>query len=150
MYDWTAAKRSFSLAKSDFLVEGFCLITPGRLIHVDDNIKDSHTDSVWIDPGGYRPGASAVELANSNTLLAELDRRRVIGFDGSGAIIWQNTILNDPWDADAERLDNGNTLITQVGNGCAIEVDSSSMIVWQKTGLSLPADVNRLDGNESV
>ena len=137
------ANRRTCLAMLVFLLAGFCTITPGRLIHVDDNMSDSQKDSVWIDPCDYLQDASDVEPGNGNTLIAELGRRRVIEFDSSGTIIWQHTRLNDPWDADAERLDNGNTLITQAGNGRVIEVDSLGTIVWQIDGLNSPWDAER-------
>jgi len=95
------------LALLIFLLAGFCTITPRWLIQVGDKMGISHEDSVWIDPCGYRQDASALDPVNNNTLIAEPGRRRVIEFDSTDTIIWQNTILNDPWDADAERLANG-------------------------------------------
>ncbi|HEY3443318.1 MAG TPA: hypothetical protein VGK29_21345 [Paludibaculum sp.] len=64
-----------------------------------------------------------------NFLVAHMDAKKVVEYDGVGAAVWSYSV-ESPW--SAERLKNGNTLVT-TNKKLVLEVDPQGRTVWQIT-----------------
>ncbi len=81
-------------------------------------------------------------------LISETQNNRVIMMNTTGTIVWEQTGLNAPYDADL--LINGNILITELYGNRIIEVDKAGTIVWSKIGLNIPHDADRTTNGNTL
>jgi hypothetical protein len=77
------------------------------------------------------------------------DEGELIEVDFEGNIVWNNTDLETP--QDAERLSNGNTLIVDYSAQRVVEIERDGTIVWRRIGkLKLPVDAERLPNGNTL
>jgi hypothetical protein len=82
------------------------------------------------------------------TLVADINKQRLVEFDQKGKVILEIGKLSSIW--DAERLPNGNYLVCRGGTNRILELDRKGTVVWKYDKARFPMDADRLPSGNTL